>query len=284
MDPGRKPSALDVYVCPTGDEGDSMPFEPENPIPVLAQVGPKSFELQSRFEYKWKEEEEPFVVPKDDAESTYDLTSIPGYLTWLVPKYGLHTAAVLLHDDWVESTTPPTERARYDWMFRDALGDLKVPFLRRWTLWAGTNIGTRQKRSKLEKYASWLWVAVLAISSAIFWWDRLASVSEWDPITWGLFGSWWQPILIIVAAAVFLLPDPVPLAPIGSLMVLLLLPATLAVLATLAAYVALDWSVKTVFRGVNRFGPGDGPDLLINDTFLMPKEERQRRRKEYFAS
>ena len=109
------------------------------PVPVLAQIKPKEFEILEKFEYRRTPDDEWTLVPKSDAYKFTDLASIPGVLLWLVPRFGRHTLAALLHDQLVKVLA---DRQETDSIFRDALGELKVPLLRRWIMWAGVSIGT----------------------------------------------------------------------------------------------------------------------------------------------
>lgn len=66
-----------------------------------------------------------------------DFASVPRIFVWLLPRYGRWTKAALLHDllwrdyasagrmDWIDA----------DGLFRRAMRELGVPFLRRWVMW-----------------------------------------------------------------------------------------------------------------------------------------------------
>src|SRR5215468_1180661 len=59
-----------------------------------------------------------------------DFASVPRPFVWLVPRYGLYTPAAILHDYLCGSKKIP--RAECDRIFREAMNDLTVAFLRRW--------------------------------------------------------------------------------------------------------------------------------------------------------
>jgi hypothetical protein len=60
---------------------------------VVRQVSPATFKLREPFKYIDKGRR--FDVPEEDVS---DFASVPEFLTWLVPRYGRHTLAALLHD------------------------------------------------------------------------------------------------------------------------------------------------------------------------------------------
>lgn len=86
------------------------------------------------------------------ANSPTDFASIPGFLTWLVPKDGAHTPAAFLHDaliggcqgrDYFTSRDQDRVSDRHaDLMFRQAMKQLGVPWLRRWLMWAAVAVHT----------------------------------------------------------------------------------------------------------------------------------------------
>jgi hypothetical protein len=69
-----------------------------------------------------------------------DFATVPFFLTWLVPRYGVYTTAAVLHD-WLLEEEPAVSRVESDGIFRRALRELGVPFLRRWVMWAAVRLG-----------------------------------------------------------------------------------------------------------------------------------------------
>ncbi len=84
-----------------------------------------------------------FTVPPGETFET-DLASVPQLFTWLVPKSGTHLPAALVHDHLVDDQA--VDRHEADRIFRDAMGDLGVGFLRRWLMWTAVSLKTIQKR------------------------------------------------------------------------------------------------------------------------------------------
>lgn len=96
----------------------------------LRVLGESRWELLSPLTYRGRDE--IFTVP---AGTLTDLASVPGFLTWLVPRYGRYTKAAILHDHlWAASS--PVSRADADGIFRRSMRELGVPILRRWAMWA----------------------------------------------------------------------------------------------------------------------------------------------------
>ena len=67
-----------------------------------------------------------------------DFASVPRVLTWLLPRYGLFTRAAILHDFLVRSGA--IGRADADGLFRRAMRELGVSFVRRWMMWAAVRL------------------------------------------------------------------------------------------------------------------------------------------------
>lgn len=84
---------------------------------------------------------ETFVVPKG---TLTDFASVPRVFAWLVPSYGLFTAAAVLHDHLVRVERPAGRISAVDadGLFRRAMRELGVPFLMRWFMWAAVRLGS----------------------------------------------------------------------------------------------------------------------------------------------
>lgn len=106
---------------------------------LLRQIDAKRFYLSEPFRY-CVDGNTRFIVPR---ENITDLASIPPLLMWLVPPYGRHTLAALLHDHLQKDEGVTSEEA--DDIFRDAMAGTKVPLLRRWLMWAAVKLWTRLK-------------------------------------------------------------------------------------------------------------------------------------------
>ncbi len=109
-----------------------MGFEGESKV-VVEQVDDTNWVTREELRYRGNDQE--FVVPSGTAT---DFASVPRVFVWLLPRYGRYTKAAILHDhlwrnlaadgsiSWVDA----------DALFRRAMRDLGVPFLRRWLMWA----------------------------------------------------------------------------------------------------------------------------------------------------
>lgn len=67
-----------------------------------------------------------------------DFASVPRALVWLVPRYGRYTKAAIIHDYVWNDLVPENQMSRRDAdrIFREAMTELDVAFLRRWIMWA----------------------------------------------------------------------------------------------------------------------------------------------------
>lgn len=88
---------------------------------------------------------EDFVVP--EREGT-DFASVPQIFVWFLPRYGRYTKAAILHDYLWRVAVPrgQIDRLQADGIFRQAMRELEVPFLRRWIMWAAVRWGALAKR------------------------------------------------------------------------------------------------------------------------------------------
>ena len=97
---------------------------------VAKQVGDVDWELVEPLKYQGNTE--LFDVP---VGFKTDFASVPTIFQWLIPRSGRYTKAAVLHDHlWRKE--PDLSRADADGIFRRAMADLRVPFLRRWLMWA----------------------------------------------------------------------------------------------------------------------------------------------------
>lgn len=118
-------------------------------------TGPKVL-VRQRDEKTWTLEEPVVYQGRDDtftvpAGTVTDFASVPRVFVWLVPPYGLFTAAAVLHDHLWSVLVPagaigPVDA---DGLFRRAMRELGVPFLVRWFMWAAVRwaaLGTPVRR------------------------------------------------------------------------------------------------------------------------------------------
>ena len=162
---------------------------------VLRQTDATDFALEESFRYIDDDGADRWVVPDTDVT---DLASVPAFLTWLVPRYGRHTFAALLHDHLQDSTIDdPVTSAQADEVFRDAMADTGVPLLRRWLMWAAVRARTRKNAGGLGMVATLGWLLVYGVIGCLgFPILVLAVVAGWLSV---------GPVLAI-GAVVFLSP------------------------------------------------------------------------------
>jgi hypothetical protein len=138
---------------------------------------------------------EDFVVP---VQEHTDFASVPRVFVWFIPRYGRYTKAAILHDYLCSVCVPAgrVSRIEADGIFRQAMRELGVPFLRRWIMWAAVRLGALTNAAGREKWWTQAWrvaliavvalpvvtpaAAVIAISFLVFY---LIEVVAWIPLT-----------------------------------------------------------------------------------------------------
>jgi len=125
----------------TVEADDSSPprrlgFEPGDTVDVR-QIGDESWMTLRGLLYHGKVDD--FPVPPDEPT---DFASVPRIFVWFIPRYGRYTPAAILHDHLCRTQVPATiSRLEADGIFRQAMRELGVPFLRRWIMWAAVRWG-----------------------------------------------------------------------------------------------------------------------------------------------
>lgn len=109
------------------------------PRVLVRQATEEDWSLEEELVYQGRTER--FVVPRG---TLTDFASVPRVFAWLVPKYGLFTAAAVLHDHLVRVERPAGRISAVDadGLFRRAMRELGVPFLVRWFMWAAVRLGS----------------------------------------------------------------------------------------------------------------------------------------------
>src|SRR5262249_26318368 len=69
-----------------------------------------------------------------------DFASIPRLFRWLIAPFGRHARAAILHD-WLYAVGQPGKKIEADWVLFDAMGDLDVQPLQRWTIFIAVFVG-----------------------------------------------------------------------------------------------------------------------------------------------
>jgi hypothetical protein len=245
----------------------AMPFlklegeGPGDPEVALKQVGPNSFQLLHGFRYQVPPNGAIHLVPAHDPDqpptapnNSTDLASVPFWLWWFVASYGLHTRAALLHDQLVD--VQQIDRVEADRVFRLALEESKVRWMRRWLMWTAVSIATMALKTR-ARFAAFVGTLVLFAGLLAAW-----------PLGWlsdlpGDTPAWVPALAVFVAGFAFGLLW--PLAVVG---VLLIAGPTILVWAVLVVVWLLDFA-KAVWNQV-RGRPFERPPLL------PPREPRRR--------
>ncbi|MDG2307051.1 MAG: DUF1353 domain-containing protein [Candidatus Binatia bacterium] len=135
---------------------------------VIEQRADSGFVLREGFRYRDEGADLDLTVLPADLPVT-DLASVPWFLRWFVPAYGRHSLAALLHDHLIENgarLVPPVSRVRADEIFLAALGDLRVPLVRRHLMWAAVNLKTRLNRGGLARFGMQAWIVASLLGTA----------------------------------------------------------------------------------------------------------------------
>jgi hypothetical protein len=190
----------------------------------LDQVSPKNFKVRTAFEFVdeagrtdlrnclLRRGEGPSTADAiveaacryvPSADEVTDLASIPWFMRWFENTYGRHTLAAIIHDrlilDRPNSGVLGSDTLS-DRFFRQMLGAVEVPPLKKWVMWAGIAMRSRWAPGGLRRASLVVWgllavagnaAAVAAVSTAIFGSGRV-------------FGFGWVGTLAVAAAAAVL--------------------------------------------------------------------------------
>jgi hypothetical protein len=113
-----------------------MPFTDDDV--VVKQTSDEQWELVDPLIYEGNRD--AFLV---QAGFSTDLASVPRPVVWLLPRYGRYTKAAILHDYLChEARAGLFNRYDADGIFRRAMRELSVSFVRRWMMWAAVRLGS----------------------------------------------------------------------------------------------------------------------------------------------
>ncbi len=121
-----------------------MPFfDSTGTLPAVVDLrlgaSPTKFLLVNAFRYVDERDASQVI---DVSPQTTDLASVPFFLQWLVRSYGRHTMAALVHDHlWKAGPNTWTTLSQANRLFRHAMWELGVPWIRRWFMWAAVELG-----------------------------------------------------------------------------------------------------------------------------------------------
>ncbi|ELS58831.1 DUF1353 domain-containing protein [Streptomyces viridochromogenes] len=182
--------------------------------------GREYFMMQRRIAYRDRHVGE-LLVPRETGTFRTDLTSVPTFLTWLVPKTGEHLPATLLHDglshpegapEYISTDGKVVWRAEADRVLRDALADAGTALIRRWLIWSavamatmlhceGTNWPTWLKwRYRLTVGMTGLGILVLGAWATL---DLLDVEISWLGNLWWMGNRpWWEELVGGLTAAI----------------------------------------------------------------------------------
>lgn len=149
-----------------------------------------------------------------------DLASIPPFLTWLIPRYGRHTLAAIVHDHLqdciadrhgfrLNTADPEVTSAEADYILREAMRPSGVPFVQRWVMWAGVSARTlawNPVRNPWYLAVTTLWFVVYGLGAGILGVGYLLAL----PIVHasGGHGALHVPVTVFAILAVLLSPLP----------------------------------------------------------------------------
>lgn len=134
-----------------------MPFTDDAAV-VVEQVSDEDWKVREELEYLGKYER--FTVP---VGMETDFASVPRPFVWFLPRYGAYTMAAILHDHlWRDRAAKGEMRwVDADGIFRRAMRELDVPFLRRWIMWAAVRWGALVKPRGREGWLRESWRVLL---------------------------------------------------------------------------------------------------------------------------
>jgi Protein of unknown function (DUF1353) len=142
-----------------------MSFTPDSEVRVK-ELEESDWELLRILEYKGNRDH--FEVPEG---LKTDFASVPRVFVWFLPRYGRYTKAAILHDYLWRDAVPAGELtlAEADGIFRRAMWELGVPFLRRWMMWGEVRIGALVKPSGRKGWLrdSWRVIPLLLLALPI---------------------------------------------------------------------------------------------------------------------
>ncbi len=137
-----------------------MPFRTDLVVKENTNTGTWVLQQDLVYEARW----ETFTVP---AGFDTNFASVPRPLWWLVPRYGRHTKAAVVHDWlWHEAREGRFDKCDADGIFRRAMRELRVGFVRRWMMWAAVRLASGEFFSCGPGAA--LGVALMAIPALVF--------------------------------------------------------------------------------------------------------------------
>ncbi|HZN72983.1 MAG TPA: DUF1353 domain-containing protein [Micromonosporaceae bacterium] len=138
-------------------------FDPDSTVDVR-QFDEQTWTVLRALIYRGKVDD--FEVPVDGLT---DFASVPRIFVWFLPRYGRYTRAAILHDYLWSVAVPAGRLTRLDadGIFRAAMRQLEVPFLRRWIMWAAVRWGALTKPDGRRGWWKEAWRVALVTAVAL---------------------------------------------------------------------------------------------------------------------
>lgn len=130
----------------------------------VRQIDDQDWETLRALPYHAKTED--FEVPVHEGT---DFASVPRVFVWFIPRYGRYTKAAILHDYLCRIAVPDGRISRIDadGIFRQAMRELGVPFLRRWIMWAAVRLGALTDPAGRKQWWREAWRVALIAAIAL---------------------------------------------------------------------------------------------------------------------
>lgn len=157
--------AIETSVPGAEDARPQRPVGFPRAFPVdVRQVSDQGWETLRALSYHATTED--FEVPVHEGT---DFASVPRVFVWFIPRYGRYTKAAILHDYLCRRAVPAGDISRIDadGVFRQAMRELGVPFLRRWIMWAAVRLGALANPAGREKWWTQAWRVALVAAIAL---------------------------------------------------------------------------------------------------------------------
>ncbi len=254
--PLEKPPGIDT-------SGFFNPGDPLRPYAVrlVQQItsGLEQFQLEEPIGY-WDAHVGGIIVPANLAHFRTDLTSVPSWFTWLVPRTGVHLPAALIHDGLILAPDEPQtyiasqviDRETADRIFRDGMRDLDTTPLRRWLIWSAVATASMLTGPLRRTWRGWL--AVAATAAVVLVLGTLATIDLLDlrdTLPWMGDRPAWLELLYGAIGALVIPPLVSPLwgkrwqaGAIGGVAAAFLLHVTLAILFVTSLFSTAEAAIQ----------------------------------------
>ena len=98
------------------------------------------------------------------ADTKTDFASVPKPVQWIVPRHGRYNKAAVLHDYLAtHGDDVDVSRCDTDHIFRQAMMDLEVPFIRRWVMWGAVRWGAKLTGCAVPEFLKVIAITIVAL-------------------------------------------------------------------------------------------------------------------------